>query len=98
MMKIEGNYNNEIKVDLSNNQFSPSNSAHASKDAGAEQANGVTLSATAKKILASEKNDRGFDINKVNKLKNLIATNNYQVSPEKIASGILDDIKAQGKR
>ncbi|MFT8726279.1 flagellar biosynthesis anti-sigma factor FlgM [Liquorilactobacillus nagelii] len=97
MMKIEGNYNNDIKVDLSNNQFSPSNSAHTVKNTQAETANGVTLSTTAKKILANENNDRGFDANKVNELKKLIANGKYQASPEKIVTGMFDEIKAQGK-
>ncbi|MCI1920808.1 MAG: flagellar biosynthesis anti-sigma factor FlgM [Liquorilactobacillus nagelii] len=97
MMKIEGNYNNDIKVDLSNNQFSPSNSAQTVKNTQVEAANGVTLSTTAKKILANENNDRGFDAKKVNQLKSLIAAGKYQVSPEKIVTGMLDEIKAQGK-
>ncbi|MCC7616629.1 MAG: flagellar biosynthesis anti-sigma factor FlgM [Liquorilactobacillus nagelii] len=97
MMKIEGNYNNDIKVDLNNNQFSPSNSAHTVKNTQAEATNGVTLSTTAKKILANEKNDRGFDVNKVNQLKSLIVDGKYRVSPEKIAGGMFDEIKAQRK-
>lgn len=52
MMKIEGNYNNDIKVDLNNNQFSPSNSAHTVKNTQAEATNGVTLSTTAKKNIS----------------------------------------------
>ncbi|MFT8406878.1 MAG: flagellar biosynthesis anti-sigma factor FlgM [Liquorilactobacillus sp.] len=96
-MKIEGNYSDNLKIDLTDS-ISQVKQSRVSYSEGptAQVSNNVTLSTTAKKILKNEKNDGGFDSQKVDSLKKLISSGKYQISAEKIADGVLGEIKIQG--
>ncbi|WP_281165288.1 flagellar biosynthesis anti-sigma factor FlgM [Liquorilactobacillus sicerae] len=100
-MKIEGDYGNSLNVNLNElrsklSQLAEEDSTTNGVDSeSSSSVSSVKFSDAAKNILGSEKSDQDIDTEKVDSIKSAISSGEYSISPEKIADGILGEIKIQ---
>jgi negative regulator of flagellin synthesis FlgM len=74
---------------------SPARSGKAAEKGDVEKASSdnVTLSPKAQALASQGSGNGVFDLNKVNEIKDAIASGRFQINAERIADGLIDSVK-----
>lgn len=91
-MKIPDSFNKAIGLGSAQSQ---ARASKTTEKAGTEKAasDSVTLSVQAQALAHQADKDQVFDAKKVEEIKAAIASGQFQVNAERVASGLLDTVK-----